>query len=79
LYVVRSERADELLAALAAADIGCRAYYRTPIHRQPPLRSDVELPATDTVGRTNLAIPMSAALSRAQVDEVVAAIRKALA
>src|SRR5215218_9039284 len=37
LYVVRSPRADELAAALAAAGHGHKAYYRTPVHRQPAM------------------------------------------
>ena len=35
LYVVRDPAADELALALDAAGIGNKAYYRTPIHRQP--------------------------------------------
>ena len=37
----------------------------------------VELPATEEVARTHLAIPMSPVLTRAQADEVVAAARNA--
>ena len=33
----RSERADELVAALAAQGIGARGYYRVPVHRQPAM------------------------------------------
>jgi dTDP-4-amino-4,6-dideoxygalactose transaminase len=73
LYVVRSADPDGLAAALAAAGIGCRAYYRTPIHRQPALSCDVDLPGTDEAARTHLAIPMSPVLGRAAADEVVAA------
>src|SRR4051794_27383961 len=32
LYVVRSERADRLLATLSERDVGARAYYRRPVH-----------------------------------------------
>jgi dTDP-3-amino-3,4,6-trideoxy-alpha-D-glucose transaminase len=80
LYVVRHERADELHAALAAAGIGARAYYRVPIHRQPAMRdlaAGVELPGTEEAARTHLALPMSAAITREQVDDVVAAVRDA--
>jgi dTDP-3-amino-3,4,6-trideoxy-alpha-D-glucose transaminase len=80
LYVVAHERPDRLRAALAAAGIGCRSYYRTPVHRQPAMRAwgeDVELPATERVARTHLAIPMSPVLSRAQAEEVVAAVATA--
>ena len=78
LYVVRSERADELAAALGGAGIGHKAYYRTPVHRQPamaPYVDGVELPATDEVARTHLAIPMSPVLDAEQAEQVVEAAR----
>jgi dTDP-4-amino-4,6-dideoxygalactose transaminase len=79
VYVVRHEGADELGAALTAAGIGSRAYYRTPIHRQPAMAdlAGTELPVTDELARTHLALPVSAAMRRDQVDEVVAAVRDA--
>ena len=79
LFVVRSERADPLEQALRSEGIEARAYYRTPIHRQPALRSDVSLPATDEVARTNLALPIGPALDAEQVAEVVTAVRAATA
>jgi dTDP-4-amino-4,6-dideoxygalactose transaminase len=81
LYVVRSDHADTLAAALAEAGIGHKAYYRTPVHRQRAMAeyaNGIELPATDEVARTHLALPMSAVLDRAQAAEVVAAARSAL-
>ena len=42
LYVARSERADELAAALGERGIGARGYYRTPAHRQAPMRAFAE-------------------------------------
>jgi dTDP-4-amino-4,6-dideoxygalactose transaminase len=80
LYVIRHERPDELKAALAAKEVGASGYYRTPIHRQAAMAEwadGVELPFTDELARTHLALPMSAALTRDQVDEVVAAVRDA--
>jgi dTDP-3-amino-3,4,6-trideoxy-alpha-D-glucose transaminase len=77
LYVVRHERADALLAALRDRGIGSRAYYRVPAHLQPAMREfppAVALPGTEEAARTNLAIPMSPVLDRAQADEVVAAL-----
>jgi dTDP-4-amino-4,6-dideoxygalactose transaminase len=80
LYVIRHPRADELAAALKAAGIGQKAYYRRPAHVQPAMAAyppRVPLPGTDEVARTHLAIPMSAVLTREQADEVVAAVRDA--
>ncbi len=61
LYVVRSER--EL-------PIG-RGYYRTPVHRQPAIASEVKLPGTEEAARTNYALPMGTDLTEDQVREVV--------
>ncbi len=78
LYVVGDPEVERLEDALAAADIGHKPYYRTPVHRQAPMRqwvAGVELPATEHAARTHLAIPMSPVLTREQVDRVVAAVR----
>src|SRR4051794_36879896 len=79
LYVIRSDRADELAAVLNEAGIGARAYYRTPTHLQPAMREyapSIELPGTAEASRTNLAIPMSPVLGRAEADQVVAALSR---
>ena len=62
----------ELGAALGAAGIGNKGYYRTPLHRQVAMRpwSDVELPGTDEAARTHLAIPMSPVLTREQAERL---------
>ena len=62
LYVVRAERLP----------IG-RGYYRVPVHRQPAIAVDADLPATEEAARTNHALPMGIDLSEAGVREVVAA------
>jgi dTDP-4-amino-4,6-dideoxygalactose transaminase len=82
VYVARSPRADELLAALNAAGIGARPYYRLPVHRQPAMldlvsgASGLSLPGTEEAARTHLALPISAAITREQVAEVVDAVRR---
>lgn len=78
LYVVRHGEPERLEAALREAGIGCRAYYRTPVHRQPAMRAwgeGVKLPGTEEAARTHLAIPMSPVLSQVQAREIVAALR----
>jgi dTDP-4-amino-4,6-dideoxygalactose transaminase len=80
LYVVAHPRIERLEAALAAADVDSKPYYRTPVHRQAPMREwarGVELPGTEHAARTHLAIPMSPVLTREQAGEVVAAARGA--
>jgi len=81
LYVIRSERADEIERALAAAGHGVKAYYRTPVHRQPAMRAyadGVALPATDEVARTHLAIPISPVLDAGMAGEVAAVVATAI-
>jgi dTDP-3-amino-3,4,6-trideoxy-alpha-D-glucose transaminase len=62
LYVVRSD-------GLALG----RGYYRVPVHRQPAIGSDADLPGTEEAARTNHALPMGTDLTEAQLREVVAA------
>ena len=82
LYVVLSEQRERLRAGLTGAGIGSRAYYTTPLHRQPALERyapDRELPGAERVAAMSLALPMGPALSDAEVATVAAAARTALA
>jgi dTDP-4-amino-4,6-dideoxygalactose transaminase len=77
LYVVRHERADELMAGLNEAGVESRAYYRVPVHRQPAMTEfgNVDLPGTEEAARTNFAVPMGTGLQENQVDQVVHTLR----
>jgi dTDP-4-amino-4,6-dideoxygalactose transaminase len=78
LYVIGDDDVAGLESTLATAGVGHKPYYRTPVHRQAPMRawgSTAHLPGTEHAAATHLAIPMNPALTRAQVDEVVAAVR----
>jgi dTDP-4-amino-4,6-dideoxygalactose transaminase len=79
LYVIRHPEIDRIAAALAAAGVGNKAYYRTPVHRQPAMRDfgAPELPATEEAARTHLAVPMSPMLSAEQAGAVTAVVRSA--
>jgi dTDP-3-amino-3,4,6-trideoxy-alpha-D-glucose transaminase len=79
LYVIRHADPDALSAHLARQGIESRGYYRRPIHAQPGMAAHpprVPLPGTDVAAAEHLAIPISAALTREQVDDVCAAIRE---
>jgi len=81
LYVVLSEERGRLARGLVEARVECRAYYMTPLHRQPALRGYApkhELAGADRVAATSLALPMGPALEDEQVAAVVAAARAAL-
>jgi dTDP-4-amino-4,6-dideoxygalactose transaminase len=81
LYVVSHPEPQRLEAALGAAGIGYKAYYRTPVHRQAPMAewgAGLELPGTELAAARHLAIPMSPVLTGEQADEVVAAIAQGI-
>ncbi|MBV9213891.1 MAG: DegT/DnrJ/EryC1/StrS family aminotransferase [Actinobacteria bacterium] len=83
LYVARHERPDALAGALAERGVGARGYYRLPVHLQPSMLrfggESLELPATDELARTNLALPMGTGLEDTAIAEVVAACEAAAA
>jgi len=78
LYVVTHPHADALLAELRVREIQSRAYYRTPLHRQPAMAPYVgdglSLPVTDELARTNLALPMSPVLGADSAERVAAVL-----
>ena len=79
LYVIRTERSEELERALPQAGIGARSYYRVPVHLQPAMEqlgAGASLPGTARAAREHLAIPISAAITREQVREVVDAVAR---
>jgi dTDP-4-amino-4,6-dideoxygalactose transaminase len=79
LYVVRTEHRDTLLAACAERGIGATVYYGEPHHTQPVYAglgyADGDLPVTERLCATGVALPMFATMTREQVDEVVEAVR----
>jgi dTDP-4-amino-4,6-dideoxygalactose transaminase len=76
---VAHPRGDELIAELRERGVEARAYYRIPTHRQPAMSRYPcgDLPGTEEIARTNLALPMSPGLQRAQIKEVVGAVEEA--
>jgi dTDP-4-amino-4,6-dideoxygalactose transaminase len=78
LYTVRADNPDELIARLAEHDVQARAHYRVPAHRQPGMArfAGADLPVTDELAQTNVALPMGPELDAGQVAEVVDACRQ---
>jgi dTDP-3-amino-3,4,6-trideoxy-alpha-D-glucose transaminase len=82
LYVVRSDRRDEIAAALAAEGIETRSYYTTPVHRQPAMAGHApngELLVSERAAATSLALPMGPALADGDVGDVIGAVASCLA
>jgi dTDP-4-amino-4,6-dideoxygalactose transaminase len=79
LYVVRNEHREQLLAACKQAGVGATVYYGEPHHLQP-VYADLgygagDLPVTERLCATGVALPMFATMTREQVEEVVEAVR----
>jgi dTDP-4-amino-4,6-dideoxygalactose transaminase len=80
LYVATHADPDSLLPRLREAGIEARGYYRTPLHRQeamaPYVPAGLELPITDELARSHLALPMSPVLTAEQAAAVVDALAR---
>ena len=78
-YTIRAERRDALMAHLKDRGIGCAIYYPLPLHLQPCFAHlgyrRGALPVTEAAMDTVLSLPVYPELTRAQQDDVIAAIR----
>jgi len=82
VFVVRSPERDRIREHLASAGIASSAYYETPMHLQPALRSldygEGDFPETERASRENLALPLWAGIGADVQEQVVAAVKQAL-
>ena len=81
LFVVCHPNRDELSENLRASGIETRAYYTTPLHRQPALGhlgDPPSLPQAEALAATGLALPMGPSLAAEDVKTVVDEVRKAV-
>jgi dTDP-3-amino-3,4,6-trideoxy-alpha-D-glucose transaminase len=81
VYVIRSPQVDPIAAGLAKAGIAAKVYYRPALHRHPALAAyddRGDLPVTDALAGTHLAIPVGPWLSDAQTGEITGHIAAAL-
>jgi dTDP-4-amino-4,6-dideoxygalactose transaminase len=79
-YTLRVERRDALQAHLKAKGIGSAIYYPLPLHRQPCFAylgyQEGSCPEAERAAREVLSLPVYPELTRAQQDEVIAAVRE---
>ena len=80
LFVVRTDKRDELLAWLQSKEIGVGMHYPVPIHLQEAWSSyggeEVSLPVTEKITGEILSLPMCPELSFEEVDYVCNCIRE---
>ena len=76
---IRCERRDELQKYLNERKIGNSVYYPLPLHLQPCFAylgyKQGSMPESERAAREVLSLPVYPELSRAQLDEVVSAVR----
>jgi dTDP-4-amino-4,6-dideoxygalactose transaminase len=77
-FVVRTERRDDLAAALRDSQVEARVYYPVPLHRQPCFAAlgEAELPVAEAACRTALALPISPGLRDEQQTYVIERIAR---
>jgi dTDP-4-amino-4,6-dideoxygalactose transaminase len=79
LFVVRSPARDALYAHLRAHQVGCLIHYPVPVHLQPGWAglgyARGAFPAAERSCDEVLSLPMFPELTRAQAEEVAAAVR----
>lgn len=79
LFVLRSTARDALEAHLKARGIGTGRHYPFPVHRQPGLADGARIPApltvTEQLAAEIVSLPIYYAITDAQVDRVIDAVR----
>lgn len=83
LYIVKSDRASEVMTALREAQIGTALYYPLALHEQECfLHMDAfvrpTLPVAESCDGATFALPCFPGIERAQQEEVVAVVKAAL-
>lgn len=80
-YTLLSERREDILQALQAAQIGCAVYYPVPLHQQNVFKqdcADVQLPVTESVAATCFSLPICPFLADDDIEKIVGVIRHCL-
>jgi len=80
-YTLLSDRRDDLMQALQAAQIGCAIYYPVPLHQQNVFKAEcagVILPVTESVAARCLSLPICPSLSDENIQRITDVIRQTL-
>jgi dTDP-4-amino-4,6-dideoxygalactose transaminase len=80
-FTLLSDRRDEIMKALVAADISSAIYYPIPLHRQEVFAEDyrdLSLPVAESVADSCFSLPIFPEMTDSQVGEVAGTIRGVL-
>lgn len=78
LYVIRSERRDELLAFLNGKGIGALTHYPMPVHCQPAygrFEASGNLLETERVANEVISLPIYPELSESDIQTTIKTVR----
>ena len=84
LYVIETERRDELLQYLNQAGIDAKTHYPIAIHQQAgfpwgqPADTNASLPLTEKSAASGISLPMFPELTRDEIDYVIDTVREAV-
>lgn len=83
LYIVKSEHAEQIMAALKDAGIGTALYYPLALHEQEALGKlegfeQPTLPVAESCDASTFALPAFPGITRVQIEEVVRVVRGVL-
>ncbi len=81
LFVTKCEGRDreQLVEKMKEKGVETRSIYAIPVHRQPAMRqysANIDLPITDHLAESSLALPMGPGLDTGSVGQVVDTIVK---
>lgn len=79
LYVIRTEKRDELQNTLKGASIATGLHYPIPLHLQPAYKylgyKEGDFPVTEKLANEGLSLPMFAELTEAEIEKIVQVIK----
>jgi len=81
LYVIETEKRDEMLKYLNDSGIDAKTHYPIPIHKQEgypwgkPAELDVSLPLTEKSAASVISLPMYPELTQEEIDYVIDTVR----
>jgi dTDP-4-amino-4,6-dideoxygalactose transaminase len=77
LYVVRSDKRDELLTYLREKGIGASIHYPVPVHLQPAYdQGQYALPQTEQMAKEILSLPMHPELNSGDMQKIIDIIKE---